>query len=315
VGVLIDTSTLPASERFASWREWWARPAGPGVPPIQVSAATDGPFDGVAALFVLGAVTVLHVRSAAAVTTVPPASLAALDAPAVLVVLQHRGRGTYLFPHGASPTSAGVITTFRESELWSFTAETPSEYTVLKAQPRDLGPRCELRAGALVREPGGFAPALETFVRSLAYGLMDGSITEGDPGVGDCLLGAMRAVLATAGGEAESRQARLLAQITTYIDANLADPELTPRSIADRHYISVRQLHKLFEAEPLTVNRWIRHRRLDRCRAELADPALAHEPVRAIAERWGLGSPSYFAHAFRLAFGCSPQEYRRNHSS
>jgi AraC-like DNA-binding protein len=123
----------------------------------------------------------------------------------------------------------------------------------------------------------------------------------------------MRAVLATAGGEAESRQARLLAQITTYIDANLADPGLTPRSIADHHYISVRQLHKLFEAEPLTVNRWIRHRRLDRCRAELADPALAHEPVRAIAERWGLGSPSYFAHAFRLAFGCSPQEYRRTH--
>jgi AraC-like DNA-binding protein len=311
VGVLIDTSALPASERFDSWREWWARPKGSGVPPIEVSAATGQPFDGVAALFVLGAVTVLHVRSAAAVTTLPPASLAALHSPAVLVVLQHRGRGTYLFPSGASATSAGVITTFRESELWSFTAETPSEYTVLKAQPRDLGPRCELRAGALVREPGGFAPALEAFVRNLARGLIDGSVGEGDPGLDDCLLGAMRAVLATAGGEGEGRQAQLLARIKTHIDANLADPGLTPRAIAARHYISVRQLHKLFEAEPLTVNRWIRHRRLDRCRAELADPARVEEPVHAIAARWRLGSPSHFAHAFRLAYGCSPQEYRR----
>jgi AraC-like DNA-binding protein len=284
------------------------------VPPIQVSAATDGPFDGVAALFVLGAVTVLHVRSAAAVTTVPPASLAALDSPAVLVALQHRGRGTYLFENGASPTSAGVITTFRESELWSFTAETPSEYTVLKAQPRDLGPRCELRAGALVREPGGFAPALETFVRSLAGGLIDGSISEGDPGVGDCLLGAMRALLAAPGGEAEGRGGQLLAQIKTYIDANLADPALTPGTIAERHYISVRQLHKLFECEALTVSRWIRHRRLDRCRAELADPAVSDVPVQVIAARWGLGHASHFAHAFRLAYGCSPQEYRRRHS-
>ena len=59
------------------------------------------------------------------------------------------------------------------------------------------------------------------------------------------------------------------------------------------------------------MSRWIRHRRLERCRAELADPALAEEPVRAIAARWGLGNASHFAHAFRLAYGCSPQEYRR----
>jgi AraC-like DNA-binding protein len=308
VGVLIDTSTLPASERFASWRDWWARPQGSGVPPIEVSAATvDGPFDGIAALFELGAVTLMHTRSPASVTTVPPESLEGLD-PAVLVVVQHRGRGTFLFPHGVSRTAEGVITLTHESEPWTLTAETPTEMTVLKALPRDLGPGFELRASAAVSEGGGFGPALEPFVRGIATGLLAGSIREGDPGLGDCLLGAMRAVL---GPVTQRRGPRLLADVKTYIDANLADPRLSPRSIAERHYISVRALHKLFEFEQLTVSRWVRHRRLDRCRAELADPALAAEPVQAIAARWGLGSPSHFAHAFRLAYGCSPQEYRR----
>jgi AraC-like DNA-binding protein len=312
VGVLIDTSTLPASQRFASWREWWARPDGSGVPPIEVSPAGDAPFDGIAALFRLGAVTLLHVRSTASVNTVPPASLQGLDPPAVLVVLQHSGRGSYLFPHGVSPTAEGVITAFPESEPWTLTADTPSEHTVLKAQSRDLGPRVDLR-GAAVCEGGAFAAALEPFVRSVACGLIAGAIRDGDARIGDCLLGAMRAVLDAVGTNPPAGRRPLLAQITTYIDASLGDPGLTPRAIADAHYISVRQLHKLFEAERLTVSRWIRHRRLDRCRAELADPALADVPVRAIAARWGLRSASHFAHAFRLAYGCSPQEYRRSH--
>jgi AraC-like DNA-binding protein len=252
-------------------------------------------------------VTLMHVRSPATVTTVPAESLQGLD-PAVLVVVQHEGRGTYLFPHGVSRTSEGVITVTHESDPFTLTAETPTEFTVLKALPRDLGPRFELRASAAVADGGGFGPALEPFVRGVAGGLLDGSIREGDAGLGDCLLGAMRAVLGTV---IDSPRSVLLAQIRTYIDANLGDPGLSPRAIAERHYISVRALHKLFEAEQLTVGRLIRHRRLDRCRAELADPALAGEPVQAIASRWGLANPSHFARVFRTAYGCSPQEYRR----
>jgi AraC-like DNA-binding protein len=311
VGVLIDTSALPASERFASWRRWWARPEGSGVPPVDVSAARHEPFDASAALFRLGAVTLLNVRSAASVTTVPPESLQGLDPPAVLVVLQHSGRGAYLFDHGVARTAEGVITAFRESEPWTLTVETPSEYTVLKALPRDLGPGIRLPRGASLRGGGGFGPAFEPFVRGIATGLITGSIRDGDPGLGDCLLGAMRTVLGPAAGEAETGRERLLAQIKTHIDANLGDPRLAPTTIAERHYISVRQLHKLFESEGTTVSRWIRHRRLDRCRAELADPALADESVRAIAARWGLGNASHFAQAFRLAYGCSPLTYRR----
>jgi len=233
---------------------------------------------------------------------VPPESLVGLEPPAVLVSVQHEGRGAYLLPDGVWRTGPGVVTVTDESEPWTLTTETPTELTVLKTLPSDLGPGLVLRAG--VSEGSGFGRALEPFVRRIAEGLLDGSIREGDPGLGECLLGAMRAMTHRGGSQ-------LLARIKSHIDANLADPGLTPRAVAERHYISVRQLHKLFEDEQLTVGRWIRHRRLDRCRAELADPALAGEPVRAIAARWGMANASHFAHAFRLAYGCSPQEYRR----
>lgn len=39
----------------------------------------------------------------------------------------------------------------------------------------------------------------------------------------------------------------LLERIDTFIDHNLGDPALAPQSIADRHHISVRRLHLLFQ--------------------------------------------------------------------
>jgi transcriptional regulator GlxA family with amidase domain len=56
---------------------------------------------------------------------------------------------------------------------------------------------------------------------------------------------------------------------------------------------------------------WIRSRRLERCRRDLADPSLAAHPVAAIATRWGFASAADFSRAFRTAHGVPPAEYRR----
>ena len=57
--------------------------------------------------------------------------------------------------------------------------------------------------------------------------------------------------------------------------------------------------------------RWIRTSRLERCRDDLRDPALAHQTILAIASRWGLPGAQHFSRAFRGTYGCSPREYRR----
>ena len=103
----------------------------------------------------------------------------------------------------------------------------------------------------------------------------------------------------------------LLLQIYAFIEERLGDPELSPPAIAGAHHISLRYLHKLFESEQKTVAGWVRSRRLERCRRDLADPALRLRPVSAIAARWGLADPTVFSKAFRKAYGMPPSEYRR----
>jgi AraC-like DNA-binding protein len=81
--------------------------------------------------------------------------------------------------------------------------------------------------------------------------------------------------------------------------------------IAAAHYISLRALYTLFETQQTSVAGWIRERRLERCRRDLADPALRERSVSAIAARRGLTDPAHFSRAFRAAYGLPPTEYRR----
>jgi AraC-like DNA-binding protein len=77
------------------------------------------------------------------------------------------------------------------------------------------------------------------------------------------------------------------------------------------HHISLRLLHKLFEEQGTSVGRWIRERRLERCRRDLRDPAMSDLPASAIALGWGFADAAHFSRVFREAYGCPPGEYRR----
>lgn len=105
-------------------------------------------------------------------------------------------------------------------------------------------------------------------------------------------------------------QHALMAQIHAFIRENLGDPRLTPAAIAADQHISLRYLHKLFQRDGHTVAGWIRERRLEQCRRDLADPRLAARPIHAIATRWGFTSPAHFSRTFRDAYGFSPRQFR-----
>ncbi|HTZ22607.1 MAG TPA: helix-turn-helix domain-containing protein, partial [Streptosporangiaceae bacterium] len=98
--------------------------------------------------------------------------------------------------------------------------------------------------------------------------------------------------------------------VQAFIHRHLGDPGLSPAMIAAAHHMSVRSLHQLFHDEGLTVASWIRGRRLECCRRDLSDPALASRPVAAIAARWGFSSPGDFSRTFRAVHGLPPAEYR-----
>jgi AraC-like DNA-binding protein len=111
-------------------------------------------------------------------------------------------------------------------------------------------------------------------------------------------------------GTPEARRHALLTTVQAFIQQHLGDPSLSPAMIATAHHVSLRSLHQLFHDEGLTVAGWIRRRRLERCRQDLCDPALASRPVAAIAARWGFSSAGDFSRAFRAVHGLPPAEYR-----
>jgi AraC-like DNA-binding protein len=109
-----------------------------------------------------------------------------------------------------------------------------------------------------------------------------------------------------------ARKRALLVTVQTFIERHLMDARLSPGAIAAAHHISVRALHKLFEGQGTSVGRWIRERRLERCRRELLDPARTDLPVSAIAFGWGFADAAHFSRVFKDAYGQPPGEYRRS---
>lgn len=106
-------------------------------------------------------------------------------------------------------------------------------------------------------------------------------------------------------------KAELRESVLRYIDEHLADPELAPQAIADAHFISLRSLHALAQHSGASVAGWIRTRRLERCKADLADPSLAHVTVAEIGARWGFLHPPHFTTVFRSHFGETPSVFRK----
>jgi AraC-like DNA-binding protein len=109
----------------------------------------------------------------------------------------------------------------------------------------------------------------------------------------------------------ETRTHALLARAHAFIQQHLGDPELSPGMIAAAHHVSLSYLHKLFQRDGATVAGWIRRCRLEACRRDLADPALAPRPVAAVAARWGFTSAAHFSQVYKAVYGMPPGEYRR----
>lgn len=110
--------------------------------------------------------------------------------------------------------------------------------------------------------------------------------------------------------EPAARRDVMLFQAQDYIDRHLAEADLNPLRVAAALFVSPRYLHRRFTDTGTTVAGWIRSRRLERCRADLANPALHAQPVSAIGARWGLPDPAHFSRIFRATVGMSPSEYR-----
>jgi AraC family transcriptional regulator, positive regulator of tynA and feaB len=133
----------------------------------------------------------------------------------------------------------------------------------------------------------------------------------GVQGARDALVELARGVLRREFDDVEPRLAPALARAAmAAADRRLADAELSPSSLARELNVSVRTLHRAFAAAGESAAAYIRRRRLERARLELAAPA-GRPSVSEVAARWHFADSSHFIRAFKQRYGQTPAEFAR----
>ena len=310
MSVVFDTAAVAPEERFEGWKEASER----CFFPMSIRPSSLAPFAGRMVGNALPSIDVSRVVATPNDCLRTPATIAACDPEHLQLHVLRRGRCEVTQDDRRDILTAGAMTMLDSSRPWGLRAVQPFELLVLAVPKALLRPFGDALSRATARTIGGdtgLGSLVVPFAVGLADRLEDGSIGAGRDELGETLIGLLRALALDGPGERRAAPAApLLAQVKAHIERNLGDPALGPTTIAAAHFTSPRNLHRLFQAEGCTVSEWIRRARLERCRRDLADPALAGETVLTIATRWGMPDAAHFSRLFRGAYGCSPREFR-----
>ncbi|MBB4927968.1 AraC-like DNA-binding protein [Kitasatospora kifunensis] len=316
MSLVLTTASVPDHDKIAYWNEAVNRIHVPvRVTPLATGSDT-GPFAGRIVTDRLGYLQISTVEADPERVSRPPRLIDQSQEAFVAIALQEAGTASF--------TQGGRSTRVEEGELLLY--DTGRPYTVdypqrfrtrlfqlpsraLNLPEKMLGQL----TGVAIRPDEGFGATLIPVLAAMAQGA--GGYA---PAVGDRLAGSVAELLATlaaerstaAAADTDSAQGHLLLRIRAHIDRHLGDPALSPEGIADAHRISIRYLHRLFEAQDTTVSRLIQRRRLEECGRELARRGRASPTVSVVARRWGFVSPAHFSRAFRATYGVSPREWR-----
>ncbi|MFI5808230.1 helix-turn-helix domain-containing protein [Streptomyces sp. NPDC051561] len=319
---VVDTMSLPREDRF----DWWCQEVGRGAAPTRISSEHADDFAGRVGMLsagplratVMGFPTLHSERTARLIRQSDPETYElTLVLSGTMSVAQERrvarlGGGDFVMWSSSRPYT-GLVT------HGGVGGARTGQGMVLDL-PRALLPFPEEQIRRSLATALPAAPGIGTLLARHLRALLDEAphLTDAEgAAVGEATMRLVHAFLATRLGgwtrlEPETRGAALLACMERFIEQHLADPQLTPHSIAAHHHVSVRLVHHLFKQRSETVSALIRRRRLERCRSDLTDRHLNHLPVHAVAARNGLADPAGFSHLFKRAYGMPPAEYRRS---
>jgi AraC-like DNA-binding protein len=107
-----------------------------------------------------------------------------------------------------------------------------------------------------------------------------------------------------------AREHLLQPRILDYLGRHLTEPDLTARRVAEAHHISVRYLYAVLQRTGIVLGEWVRARRLEGSRRELARPEARRSTIASVGRRWGFTDAATFSRAFKAQFGLSPTEWR-----
>jgi len=315
---LFSTSEVAPARRFSYWREM----INETFVPLDVAPLTRGGgdrrFSGSVAMRELGELRIAHVSAEPMTAVHARRHVNACGDNDYFLALHVRGVADAVQGGRRATLRAGDFALLDSARPYAieFRSRDTFEHLIYRLPRSALDARWA-RAESATALPVGLASDAGKLVAPYLSRLA----TLGDriaSGSGERLSAAAIDLIATAisiraGDAASARGARpLLGHVKQRALARIGDPDLGPASVAAASFISVRALHRLFAAEATTFSTFLREERLRRCREDLADARLAHEPIRSIAARWGFRSPAHFTRTFSARYGVSPRAFRQS---
>ncbi|MFF2518400.1 helix-turn-helix domain-containing protein [Streptomyces sp. NPDC058086] len=313
MAIVLSTDSVPPGDRLAYWHDVVWRT----FVPLDVAAPQGEPFFGTVTTEQLGHLQISTVDAEPEQVRRSRRLIAGSPDEYMLVGLQSRGTGVVVQDGRVARLRPGEFALY--DTTLPYTLHFPERFEMIVFQmPRRAMrlPECDLRriTGVTIGPDQSLAALVVPLLSRLSPGA--GSYR---PEVGEMLARNVTDLLTTviaerlghdAATEADAAQQTLLLRIRAYIDSHLAEPSLSVETIAAAHHISTRHLQRLFQRQDETVGGWIRRRRLEECRRELARPRRTRPAVAAVAHRWGFFSAAHFSRAFRVAYGMSPREWQ-----
>ncbi|WP_265566362.1 helix-turn-helix domain-containing protein [Streptomyces hygroscopicus] len=312
MAVVLSTESVPPGDRLAYWHDVVWRT----FVPLDVAAPQGEPFFGAVTTEQLGQLQISTVDAEPEQVRRSRRLIAGSPDEYMLVGLQSRGTGVVVQDGRVARLEPGEFALY--DTTLPYTLHFPERFEMIVFQmPRQAMrlPECDLRriTGVTIGPDQGLAALVVPLLSRLSAEA--GSYR---PEVGEMLARNVADLLTTVvaerlgqdATESDAAQQTLLLRIRAYIDSQLAEPSLSVETIAAAHHISPRHLQRLFQRQDETVGGWIRRRRLEECRRELARPRRTRPAVAAVAHRWGFFSAAHFSRAFRTAYGMSPREWQ-----
>lgn len=231
---------------------------------------------------------------------------------ATLMGILISGSGWLTTAGRTTPLVRGAIAAYRSDESFELRFDSPYRYLVLEVDDQTLPEAAGLPlaegAGELARCAGA----------QVAVDILTGipaKVERLPPVLREHLAGSVVTLLRSAIDEVRGVRAlgprtdsALIARVIRWIDLHIADPDLSAGRIAGAHHISVRYLHRLFEATGSTLGAHIRQRRIERIKADLL--AAPDAPIGVVGARWGLSDPTQLIRQFRAVEGTTPGRWR-----
>lgn len=310
MSVLLSTAPLSVPDRAGSWQDAVSR----AFVPLDVVLHEDAPATIVSRQ--VGFMQVSTVTAGPQTVTRSPRAIASDGKEALALTLLHRGIAERSQDGRAAVVHAGQFSLSDSRRPFSDSLRQPFSLTSFQFPRSALGVTdLELRAvtATSFSEDEPLSALLAGHLKRLGRSAGSVPVAQADRLANvtcdllACLIQERQGRLAPR--EPAAVQAMLL-RIKEYMLRHLADPKLSLVAIASAHHVSLRYLHKLFEAEGVTAARWIQQQRLENCRKELARATAHTPPVAVVAQRWGFANASHFSRVFRLAYGVSPREFQ-----